>query len=118
MNLQAHYQTFFTGVVVIGAVLLDMYRTKKTTEVRVLSPADTYKADMVALITEKQQQLSQAKTAGDQKLTQSIQTEIQKLNREMKDTYKKMKSEEKAEAARILAEEKLAEKEFKEKLQS
>ena len=32
MNLQAHYQLFFTGVVVVGAVLLDMYRTKKARE--------------------------------------------------------------------------------------
>jgi len=29
MNLQAHYQTLFTGVVVIAAVMLDIYRSKK-----------------------------------------------------------------------------------------
>ena len=29
MNLQGHWQTFFTGLVVIGAVLLDIYRNKK-----------------------------------------------------------------------------------------
>jgi ribose transport system permease protein len=116
MNLQAHYQTFFTGVVVIGAVLLDMYRTKKTTEVRVLGPADTYKADMVNAIAEKQQQLSQAKGSGDQKLISSLQKEIGELSKDMKETYKRMKAEEKTEAARLLAEEKAAEKEFKEKL--
>lgn len=33
MDLQSHYQTFFTGVVVVGAVLLDMYRTKRATTV-------------------------------------------------------------------------------------
>ncbi len=30
MGLQAHWQTFFTGVVVIGAVLLDQYRVKRS----------------------------------------------------------------------------------------
>jgi ribose transport system permease protein len=34
MDLQSQYQTFFTGVVVLGAVMLDMYRTKKATEVK------------------------------------------------------------------------------------
>jgi ribose transport system permease protein len=34
MSLPAPYQTFFTGVVVIGAVLLDIYRTKKANEVK------------------------------------------------------------------------------------
>ena len=34
MSLPAPYQTFFTGIVVIGAVLLDIYRTKKTNEVK------------------------------------------------------------------------------------
>jgi len=34
MNLPPPYQTFFTGLVVIGAVLLDIYRTKKANEVK------------------------------------------------------------------------------------
>ncbi len=34
MDLQSHYQTFFTGVVVIGAVLLDLYRNNKAKQVR------------------------------------------------------------------------------------
>jgi ribose transport system permease protein len=34
MGLPAPYQTFFTGIVVIGAVLLDIYRTKKANEVK------------------------------------------------------------------------------------
>lgn len=34
MDLQSHYQTFFTGIVVIGAVLLDIYRNKKAKEVK------------------------------------------------------------------------------------
>ncbi len=35
MDLQSHYQTFFTGLVVIGAVLLDLYRNKKANQVRI-----------------------------------------------------------------------------------
>ncbi|MGI9256258.1 MAG: ABC transporter permease [Salinispira sp.] len=37
MDLQAHYQTFFTGIVVVGAVLLDMYRNKRMSSVRIIS---------------------------------------------------------------------------------
>jgi ribose transport system permease protein len=36
MGLQGHWQTFFTGAVVIGAVLLDQYRVRKALEVRKL----------------------------------------------------------------------------------
>ncbi|MGE5614585.1 MAG: ABC transporter permease [Bacillota bacterium] len=35
MNLQGQWQTFFTGIVVIGAVLLDLYRNKKANQVKV-----------------------------------------------------------------------------------
>ncbi len=35
MGLQGHYQTFFTGLVVILAVLLDNYRNKKASEVKI-----------------------------------------------------------------------------------
>ncbi len=34
MNLQGQWQTFFTGFVVIGAVLLDIYRNKKANQVK------------------------------------------------------------------------------------
>ena len=34
MNLQGQWQTFFTGIVVICAVLLDIYRNKKSNEVK------------------------------------------------------------------------------------
>lgn len=33
MNLQAHYQTLFTGIVVIAAVMFDIYRNKRAAEV-------------------------------------------------------------------------------------
>ncbi|MCL1796113.1 MAG: ABC transporter permease [Clostridia bacterium] len=34
LGLQGHWQTFFTGVVVIGAVLIDQYRVKRSEQVR------------------------------------------------------------------------------------
>lgn len=34
MGLQSHWQTFFTGLVVIGAVLLDQYRLKQASRVK------------------------------------------------------------------------------------
>lgn len=35
INLQPHYQTLITGIVVIGAVLLDIYRSKKEKSVKI-----------------------------------------------------------------------------------
>ncbi|MCK5129486.1 MAG: ABC transporter permease [Clostridiales bacterium] len=37
MNLPAPFQTFFTGIVVLGAVLIDVYRNKKANKVKKLS---------------------------------------------------------------------------------
>jgi len=34
VNLQSQWQTFFTGIVVIGAVMLDNYRIKRTSEIK------------------------------------------------------------------------------------
>jgi ribose transport system permease protein len=100
MDLQAHYQTFFTGLVVIGAVLLDMYRNKRASEVRVLSPADQYRADKLAEIKE-------LKAAGKG-------SEAAALKNEMNATYRRMRAEEKAEQARLHHEEREAEREFQE----
>ncbi len=102
MDLQSHYQTFFTGVVVIGAVLLDMYRTKKASEVRVISPADQYRLDTVAKVNE-------LKSAGKNDEAKQLQTE-------MKQTYRRMKAEEKAEQARIAREERETERALQEEL--
>ncbi len=102
MDLQSHYQTFFTGVVVIGAVLLDMYRTKKASEVKVVTPADQYRVDMVAKVRE-------LKAAGKD-------DEAKKLQAEIKQTYRRMKAEEKAEQARIAREERESERSFHEGL--
>ena len=48
MDLQAHYQTFFTGIVVIGAVLLDIYRNNKASEVKVQNPSKDDKQNIAA----------------------------------------------------------------------
>lgn len=37
MNLPAPFQTFFTGIVVIGAVLIDVYRNKRANKVKKIS---------------------------------------------------------------------------------
>lgn len=104
MDLQAHYQTFFTGVVVIGAVLLDIYRNKKASAVRILSPADLYREDISRRITD-------LKVEGNT-------AEVLKLKKELKKNFSKMKAEEKAEKARILAEEKEAERQFEAEMDS
>lgn len=47
MGLQGHWQTFFTGVVVIGAVLLDQYRVASANKVRKVQQSDeTAKANL------------------------------------------------------------------------
>lgn len=116
MNLQAHYQTFFTGVVVIGAVLLDMYRTRKATEVKLVRPSDRYKGSMLEKIAKLQKEKSEAKDAGNSERVSEITEEIRSLKQEMRRNYAKMKADEKAEEKRIRAEERAAEREFEEAL--
>jgi ribose transport system permease protein len=93
MDLQSQYQTFFTGVVVLGAVMLDIYRTKKSTEVRILSPSAKYKEEMMQKIT-----------------AEASPEKANALKAEMKHTYAKMKREEKAEATALRKAEKGFEK--------
>ena len=107
MDLQAHYQTFFTGVVVIGAVLLDIYRNKKASEVKILTPADAYKLQ----VQENIAKLKARASAGGSD-AEAARAEIAKLKSELKTNYAKMKAEEKTEKARVLAEEKAAERAF------
>ena len=114
LNLEAHYQTFFTGVIVIGAVLLDMYRNKKAAEVRIDTPADVYKASMLEKIAARKRDASSLGSAGDAQKVAAIRTQILAARKEMKAAFKKMKAGEKAEQARIRAEEKAADHEFAE----
>jgi len=116
MNLQAHWQTFFTGVIVIGAVLLDMYRTKKASEVRIETAADAYKAEMSEKIASMKRELSSLKASGDRDKVADLQKEIAAARRELKATFAAKKAEEKAEQARIRAEERAADHEFSEML--
>lgn len=103
MNLQSQYQTFFTGVVVIGAVLLDIYRTKKATEVKMLTPADKFREEKMATIESLKQDLSRE---GDPNKKSDIKAAIRKTKSDMNITYRKMKKEEKEEQARLALEEK------------
>jgi ribose transport system permease protein len=116
MDLQAHYQTFFTGVVVIGAVLLDIYRNKRASEVRVLTPADSYRAETQEKIANLKAQAAEAKRSGDSNAASSLNAEAAALKSELRKKYSEMKSREKAELARIHAEERAAEREFHEML--
>jgi ribose transport system permease protein len=114
LNLEAHYQTFFTGIIVIGAVLLDMYRNKKAAEVRIETPADAYKSSMLEKIAAMKQDASLRRAAGQPQQAAAIRVQIAKARSELKATFAKMRAEEKAEQARIRAEEKAADHEFAE----
>jgi ribose transport system permease protein len=116
MDLQAHYQTFFTGVVVIGAVLLDLYRSRKAAEVKATTPADDYKLEMQQKIQGLKEQLRSQKAEGNTEEVRKLKDEIANAQRELKQTYRKMKADEKAEQERIRAEERAAEREFQEML--
>ncbi len=116
MALQAHYQTFFTGVVVIAAVLLDMYRTRKATEVKLISPADRYREFMQQQISQKKLEMAEAKKQGDSAQADALVKEIRKMKEELRTNFKRMKAEEKTEMERLHAEEREAEREFQEML--
>jgi ribose transport system permease protein len=114
LNLEAHYQTFFTGVIVIGAVLLDMYRTRKAAEVRIETPADLYRTSMLQKIAALKQEASSRRAAGDGQEAATLRDQLRSARAELQTTFARMKTEEKAEAARIRAEEKAADHEFAE----
>jgi ribose transport system permease protein len=116
MDLQAHYQTFFTGVVVVGAVLLDMYRIRKSSEVKIETPADRYKADMNDQIRKLKESVASAKAAGYIEKAREAKAQIHDKQKELRETFSSMKAEEKAEQARIHAEERASEREFHEML--
>lgn len=103
MNLQSQYQTFFTGVVVIGAVLLDIYRTQKATEVKILTPADQFREEKLAIIEKLKQDISQER---DSQKRSELQNVMKKEKKDMNSTYRKMKKEEKEEQARLALQEK------------
>lgn len=103
MDLQAQYQTFFTGVVVIGAVLLDIYRNKKALEVHILTPADQYKERMLRKLDKIKQQMAKTK---EPSAKTELKKEMSSVKQELKVTYKKMRKEEKIEQARLASEEK------------
>ncbi len=114
MDLQSQYQNFFTGVVVIGAVLLDMYRMRKASEVKVLSPADQYREEMKEKIAELQSQLEEAKSAGKSEAVDDLKQQIQDAKKELKETYAKKKHEEKEEQARLHREERESDRKIQE----
>lgn len=114
LDLEAHWQTFFTGVIVIGAVLLDMYRNKKAAEVRIATPADLYRAEMAARIVRLRREVAAARAAGEAEILESRRRELAAARRESKATYRRMKADYKSETARLRAEERAADREFAE----
>ncbi len=116
LNLQAHWQTFFTGIIVIGAVLLDMYRNKKASEVHIDTPADVYKKKESERIAELKRELVKAKSSGNSSRIAELRKQLSVLQGEIRATYSRMKAEEKAAKARIREEERKAERDFEEML--
>lgn len=97
MDLQAQWQTFFTGVVVVLAVLLDMYRTKKASEVRILKPSEEYREKTKKKIAELK--IKAQSLEGDEK--DEIQKKISTLISESRKTYLSMLYEERKEKVQM-----------------
>ena len=116
MNLQAHYQTFFTGLVVIGAVLLDMYRIRKGSEVKITTPADEYRVRAEGELLGLRRELAARYASGDMAKVREVRTQMASRRRELRVAFARMKAEEKAERARIRAEELASERQFHEML--
>ena len=112
MGLQAHYQTFFTGVVVIGAVGLDQYRTRKASEAKVVTEADSVRQDGAKEIQELRRDLAEAKEQGDKDRVAELKRKIGEKRREVARTYRAMKRKEKENRQKLAAEERAAEQEF------
>jgi ribose transport system permease protein len=109
MDLQAHFQTFFTGIVVWGAVLLDIYRNRKASEVRIYTAADAYRNTESAKIIRMKAELKDL-SSEDAAIRKR---DITAARKEMKATYSLMKKQEKVEKKRIQSEEKAAQKAFR-----
>ena len=97
MNLQAQYQTFFTGVVVLSAVLLDIYRTRKSTEVRILSAPERFRQQTLL----KLNQLKEEQETADDKGKLALEAQIASLKQDMNKEYHRLKREEKQKKASL-----------------
>ena len=116
LNLEAHYQTLFTGIIVIGAVLLDMYRTRKAAEVRIETPADLYRASMLEKIAAMRRDLSTGKgDDGNGQQAAALRARMAQARSELKANFAQMKAHERVEQARIRAEERAADHAFAKK---
>lgn len=118
LNLEAHWQTFFTGVIVIGAVLLDMYRNKKASEVRIETPADIFKRQATEKIEELRKRVALLKESGDSRSVAEVQRELGAVRGQLRLNVRRLRSEYRAEQARIRAEERAADHEFAEMLKA
>ncbi len=106
MNLQSQYQTFFTGVVVLGAVLLDIYRNKRATEVRILTPSDEYRNAMQIEIATLREQI----TLAPKQEKGHLRAQLRTLRFEVLHKYRAMRQEEREQANALKRQEKEFEK--------
>lgn len=109
MDLQSHYQTFFTGIVVIGAVLLDLYRNKKASEVKILPPSSLFRQSMLREIAELRLQHSGSTEPARKR---ELKQEIARKRSELKRRYAEMSTEERVAKASQLAAERASEREL------
>ncbi len=100
----------------LGAVLLDMYRIRRASEVKVTTPADECRMRAEDEIRDLRERLVAHRASGETVKAQEVQKQIETRQSGLKETHTRMKAEEKGERARIRAAERASERKFHEML--
>ncbi|MDA3847872.1 MAG: ABC transporter permease [Vallitaleaceae bacterium] len=93
MGLPPHYQDLFTGIVVISAVLFDIYRQKQNSKVHMKNPVKKYKAEMDEKISALSAQINIAMVDKEQDLVKRLNEERDALIIEKVDNLPLVKAE-------------------------
>lgn len=93
LGLPPHYQDLFTGVVVIGAVLFDIYRQNQRMRINVKNPVQKYKIEMGEKISAVEARLNIAIADNNQPLQIRLEEEVEALVKEMEDNLPRIKAE-------------------------
>lgn len=93
LGLPPHYQDLFTGIVVISAVLFDIYRQNQRMRINVKNPVQKYKIEMGEKISAVEARLNIAIADNNQPLQIRLEEEVAALTKEMEDNLPRIKAE-------------------------
>jgi len=93
LGLPPHYQDLFTGVVVIGAVLFDIYRQNQRMRINLKNPIQKYKIEMGEKIAALDARTNIAIADNNQPLQIRLEEQREALVKEMADNLPRIKAE-------------------------